>query len=222
MRVALGCALALLAVGPGAASPVRFLGAEDFPAESCIAQAQGVLVALGRFRLRIPFGDLKRVKALQDPAGDLGCATPLPVEDLLISTPDGFRGRLTYRAAKVSPEDAARILDTLRGFAARPSCEERESVRVCRIRANPLAPVTTFVFARDLGLALGSGAPAYLRCTSAGENETCKIQDLNPAGYQYEAAVRYSDDAAAIAALHRLATTKWERFARSAETAPVR
>ena len=222
MRLALGIALVLGAACPGAAAPVRFLGPEDVAAESCIARAQSVLVALGRFRLRVPFGDLKRMKALQEPAGDLGCATPLPVEDLLISTPDGFRGRLTYRAAAVGPDDAARILATLRGFAARPSCEERASVRVCRIRANPLAPVTTFVFARDPGLALASGAPAYLRCTSAGEGEACKIQDLNPAGYQYEAAVGYSDDAAAIVALHRLATTKWERFARSAETAPVR
>lgn len=222
MRLALGLTLALAMVGPGAAAPVRFLGPEDFPAESCIAQAQSVLVALGRFRLRIPFGDLKRMKGLQEPTGEIGCTTPLAVEDLLISTSDGFRGRLTYRAARVSPEDAARILETLRGFAGRPSCEERGSVRVCRVRANPLAPVTTFVFARDPGLALASGAPAYLRCTSAGDGEACKIQDLNPAGYQYEAAVRYSDDAAAIAALHRLATTKWERFARSAETAPVR
>lgn len=221
MRAALALGL-LLALGlPGIAGPARLLGPGSFG--GCVARAESVHVALGPFRLRLPFSDFRGLRTAADPGETLGCDAPITADEILISTPDGFRGSLVYRAATVNSGDAGRVRETLQSFAARPGCDDRGSVRVCRIRASAAAPVTTFVFAKDPALALASGAPAYLRCSPGPAlTELCKIQDLVPAGYEYRASVAYSEDGPAIAALHRLATAKWQRFTRGTDAGPLR
>ncbi len=209
---------AVVAIAVAASGPA-FLGPDELSASPCIAAAAAVKVKLGPFILQVPFSDLKRLKATERPEGMLGCDAPLPVEDILISTPSGFRGNLTYRATLISASDAMRVRDTLVRFAQTPTCEPKESVKVCRIRANPMAPVTTFVFARDTTDTLPSGPPIYQRCVDGASGKVCKIQDLDPTGYQYEAAVEDSEDAAVIRGRHALAHAKWMRFLRAGASA---
>lgn len=210
-------AAALATATPGPA----YWGPAELGRTTCIAAADAVRVVMGPFTLMVPFSDLNRLKARRPPEGDQGCAAPLPVDDLLISTPDGFRGNLTYRAAQISAGDAERVRATLRQFAEKPTCDARGSVRVCRVRANPMAPITTFVFASEPRSILPSGTQAYQRCTDGPGGQICKIQDLDPSGYQYEAPVDYTEDADTIRARHALARAKWNRFLRAAATTHV-